>query len=575
MNRWQPIYDIASICYQRGLQQAVICPGSRCAPLTLAFSRHSKIQTRTFSDERSAAFIALGIAQQTSLPAIMVCTSGSAAYNFAPAVAEAYLQHVPLLVFTADRPAEWIDQLDGQTIHQNNIFGNHVKKSFELPQDYSHPDSHWHINRIVNEAITLSLEFPQGPIHINAPFREPLYPLKGESINFSEDVRIIENTPLHVSLADKDQVEEQLRNFTKILIVAGQGQPSDNLSKALEKFSKAHDAPVIGDIISNTHGLQQTLRHADVFLGQADESVKKSLQPELIISFGQSVISKNLKTFLRKYKPKEHWHIQTSGVAADTFQSLTKNIQTTPACFFDQIESHHETPPFEKQRRENFFHLWQAEEHRTIRSSKTFFSKTDLGELHVIHAVMQALPKRCNLHLANSMTVRYANFIGLEAEKKGVRVFSNRGTSGIDGCTSTAVGHALTSEVPNILITGDMAFFYDRNAFWHNYKLPNLRVLIINNHGGVIFGMIDGPGNLEESNEYFITQQKLKARNLAEEYNFVYTQLDNIRKLKNAIKDFFEFDGNTKVLELESSVTRAKESFEEFKNTIRKEYEAK
>lgn len=573
MNHWQPIYDIAQLCYKRGLQQAVLCPGSRCAPLTLAFSRHSKIQTRTFSDERSAAFIALGIAQQTRLPTILVCTSGSAAYNFAPAIAEAYFQHVPLLVFTADRPAEWIDQLDGQTIRQKNIFGDHVKKSFELPQDYSHADSHWHINRVVNEAVNLSLEFPSGPVHINAPFREPLYPQKGETISFSEDVRVIDIAPHEVLLGYTERIEHQLHGFIKILIIAGQGQPDDELSKAVEKFSKSHHAPIIGDIISNTHAIANSLHHADVFLGQADESIKKSLQPDLVISFGESLISKNLKTFLRKYKPHEHWHIRPNVTAADTFQSLTKVIPSSPAHFFEQVSTGKKTLAFEVQKRENYFHLWQAEEHRTLRSSKTFFAINDLSELHIIRTVLQDLPKRCNLHLANSMSVRYANFIGLEAEKKGVRVFSNRGTSGIDGCTSTAVGHALASDVPNILITGDMAFFYDRNAFWHNYKLPNLHILVLNNHGGVIFGMIDGPGNLEELNEYFITHQKLKAKHLAEEFNFVYTLLDNTRKIKNALKDFFEFDGNTKVLELENKAASTKHSFEEFKKLIRKGYE--
>ncbi|MCA6432376.1 MAG: 2-succinyl-5-enolpyruvyl-6-hydroxy-3-cyclohexene-1-carboxylic-acid synthase, partial [Cytophagales bacterium] len=156
MTRLQPIYDIAELCAQKGVSQAILCPGSRCAPLTLAFTRHPSIATRTISDERSAAFIALGIAQQTQQPTVLVCTSGSAAYNFAPAIAEAFFQEVPLVVFTADRPKEWIDQWDGQTIRQNNIYGGHVKKSFQLPEDYDHSDTQWYINRSVNEAINLS-----------------------------------------------------------------------------------------------------------------------------------------------------------------------------------------------------------------------------------------------------------------------------------------------------------------------------------------------------------------------------------------------------------------------------------
>src|SRR5687767_1579772 len=172
MNRLQPIYDIAEICYKKGLSNAVLCPGSRCAPLALAFIRHEKIKSKTFSDERSAGFIALGMAQQSHRPTLLLCTSGTAAYNFSPAVAEAYFNQTPLIVFTADRPSEWIAQHDGQTIYQGELFGKHVKKSFQLPQEYEHADSQWAINRIVNEAINLSMEQPRGPVHINAPFRE-------------------------------------------------------------------------------------------------------------------------------------------------------------------------------------------------------------------------------------------------------------------------------------------------------------------------------------------------------------------------------------------------------------------
>jgi len=172
------------------------------------------------------------------------------------------------------------------------------------------------------------------------------------------------------------------------------------------------------------------------------------------------------------------------------------------------------------------------------------------------------------------MTVRYANIIGLEASRKGIHVFSNRGTSGIDGCTSTAAGHALTSEVPNFLITGDMAFFYDRNAFWHNYTMANLHVIVLNNHGGIIFNMIDGPRDLPESAEYFVTHQKLTAKNLCNEFDFDYLKLDNLKKVKNTIGDFLEFNGRTRILEIDSTQDLNKKLFDDFKNAIKKVYEA-
>jgi 2-succinyl-5-enolpyruvyl-6-hydroxy-3-cyclohexene-1-carboxylate synthase len=186
---------------------------------------------------------------------------------------------------------------------------------------------------------------------------------------------------------------------------------------------------------------------------------------------------------------------------------------------------------------------------------------------------MQSLPDNCNLHLANSMSVRYSNVIGLIAKQKNIQVYANRGTSGIDGCTSTAIGHSLSNERPNILITGDVAFFYDRNAFWHNYSLSNLRIVLLNNHGGVIFKMIDGPGSLPEADEYFVTRQRLTAKKLCEEFGFDHLRLDNKRKVKNLVKDFFEFDGKTKILEIETDTLINKIIFDNLKEKTKKSYE--
>ncbi|MBI1770449.1 MAG: 2-succinyl-5-enolpyruvyl-6-hydroxy-3-cyclohexene-1-carboxylic-acid synthase [Bacteroidetes bacterium] len=572
--RYQPIYDIAELCAQKGVTQAVLCPGSRCAPLTIAFSRHHDITVRTFSDERSAAFIASGIAHQTQSPAILVCTSGSAAYNFAPAVAEAFFQEIPLIVFTADRPKEWIDQLDGQTIRQTNIFGSHVKKSFTLPEDYDHPDAVWFIHRAVNEAINLAREFPKGPVHINAPFREPLYPAKEERISFNKNLKVIQSNHVAQSIS-ADEVKgftKRLNGFSKILILAGQNDFDDDLGKAVEKFSQLKHAPVAGDILSNLHSRQNVIRYADTFLGSCTEDVKRSLQPELLITFGKSIISKNSKLFLRKYKPKEHWHIQPFGSSADTFQSLTEIIHCDPKTFFKALSSTEIEKKFDSQKKENFKLVWQAEEHRTIRSMNSFFKSSSFCEISLVEEFISQMPARCNLHLANSMAVRYANLVGIAAGKKGIHVYSNRGASGIDGCTSTAVGHALCNEAPNFLITGDMAFFYDRNAFWHNYPLPNLHVLVLNNHGGIIFNMIDGPGNVPELNELFVTEQKLTAQHLCNEFGFEYLHVDSPKKIKNSLKDFFVFNSKTKILEFESGQEENKEAYGKFKQQIKEGY---
>jgi 2-succinyl-5-enolpyruvyl-6-hydroxy-3-cyclohexene-1-carboxylate synthase len=567
--RLQPIYDIAEICAQQGITNTVLCPGSRCAPLTLAFARHPVITCYTFSDERSAAFIALGMAQQTQKPVSLVCTSGSAAYNFAPAIAEAFFQQIPLLIFTADRPAEWIDQWDGQTIRQHQLYGSHVKKSYQLPQDDPHRDAVWHSHRIISEAINVSKAFPAGPVHINVPLREPLYPAAGEVITFSKNIRIIKSTSSQAILTreQREELQKKLRQYSKIMVVAGQQDHDAQLAKRVDDFCARYQAVLMADIISNLHGLQDTIRHADVYLGQCPDVVKETLAPQLLITFGKSVISKNLKLFLRTYKPQEHWHLQPHAVAADTFQSLTQVITVSPGSFFESMaEGSKPGQP------DTFRKAWQAEEKKTVRSMRKHFKASPFSEFKVIQELMDGLPAGCNLHLSNSMAVRYANFIGLKASQKKITVFANRGTSGIDGCTSTAAGHVLSGNKPTILLTGDMAFFYDRNAFWHNYPLPDFHVVVINNQGGVIFNLIDGPSALPEKDALFVTQQKLAARNLADEYGFEYFKMDSLKNISSILQKFFTFNGKTRILEIVSDQESAKKHFEIFKQTIKKNY---
>ena len=574
--RYQPIYDIAELCVRKNIKQVVLCPGSRCAPLTLAFTRHPEITTKTFSDERSAGFIALGLAQSTGSPVVIVCTSGTAAYNLAPAVAEACFSQTPLVIFTADRPAEWIAQHDGQTIYQSELFGKHAKKFFQLPQDYDHADSLWSINRTVNEALNLSLQWPGGPVHINAPFREPLYPAKGEDkIIYTPGIRVVEERPALLALTAeaKEKIKTSWSEFNNVLVVAGQN-PSDEITTHLvSALQQKYHVPVVHDIISNLHEVANTVQHADLFLGQGSENLKEMLRPDLLITFGQSLISKNLKLFLRKYPAKKHWHIQTPGPVADTFKSLTDVFFTSPQAFLKFLTEAEGQKASESQKQKNYFKLWEVEERRMLRVLDEFFREQELSELSLVKTLMDHLPENSNLHLANSMSVRYANFIGLQAGQKGIHIFSNRGTSGIDGATSTAVGHSLLSARPNFLITGDLAFFYDRNAFWHNYSLQNLRILLLNNHGGLIFDVLDGPSSMPEAREYFITRQMLNARKLCEEFGFELLRPDNPLQVKNLFSDFLEFDGNTKIMEFESDTSKNKEVLEKLKLKIKNSYE--
>jgi 2-succinyl-5-enolpyruvyl-6-hydroxy-3-cyclohexene-1-carboxylate synthase len=379
----QSIVDLVSICAKKGIEQAILSPGSRCAPISLAFARHPQIQCRTISDERSAAFIALGMAQQLNTSVVLVCTSGSAAYNYAPAIAEAYFQQIPLIVITADRPKEWIDQWDGQTIRQSKIYGNHVKASFDFPDDSSHSDKLWHAHRITNEAINLANQFPAGPVHINIPLREPFYPEINESFDF-QDLKTIDIYPSEATLTNiqKIQLKEKLSHFKRIVIVPGQQKPNEFLQKSIDDLIVQKKAVVITDTLSNLQS-SNTISFHDHYLGRVE--LNDSLAPDLIISFGKSIISKSLKLFLRDSKA-EHWHIQPAGYVPDTYQGLTSIINCEPLYFLDFLNQ-------EIQCDTGYFERWKTIDQTVGEQLFESINQAEFGEFKAIFRSLLKIPR--------------------------------------------------------------------------------------------------------------------------------------------------------------------------------------
>jgi len=521
------INNIAEICARKGVQHVVISPGSRSAALTLAFARHPSIKTKVIPDERVAGFVALGMAQYSGKTVALVCTSGSAAYNLAPAVVEAFFQEIPLLIFTADRPKEWIHQQDGQTIYQNELYGKHVKKTFELPADYTHPDTNWYIQRCLNEAINLSQSFPKGPIHINVPIREPFYPAVGEKITYDRHVKIIGRLLTQSTLSSETwhALQSEFENANQVLIAVGQMQPNNQLWKILKEFSEEMGVPVIGDVISNIPPNAPFIHQHDVFLRAKNTELLENLQPDLLITLGDSFISKNFKLFIRKYAPIHHWHIKDTAQLVDTFQTLTKQIPVEPTCFFQKLLEDLDYQQFVLnddggETRGEYREAWLTADRQAKRKLNTFLrDETRWNEFALVEKIVENLPPNCVLHLANSMPVRYVNLLGLN---QPAEVFANRGTSGIDGCSSTAVGAALMTDKLVFLFTGDVAFFYDRNALWHPHLPPNLRIVLFNNGGGNIFRLIDGPATQPELEQYFETRHQTTARHTAEDAGLAY-----------------------------------------------------
>ena len=562
---------LAQIAALKGISRFVLSPGSRCAPLTLALVQHPGISTRTISDERAAAFMALGMADALQQPVGLLCTSGTAALNYAPALAEAFYRNVPLLVLTADRPLEWLGQNDGQTIPQKNMYAGLVKASFELPVNPALPDEKWHYNRILNEAANLCLTAPFGPVHINVPVREPFYPAPGYTLHFDKPTRLITETGAKPKL-DKftaNQLANEWLQTERKLLVAGQLGPDLELSNAVYACRSYNSLPVAADVTANLHKVPHLITHHDLFLQPRFAELHKTLQPQLLVTFGNALLSKNLKVFLRNYRPEQHWHIQAAGPVADTFRSLTRIIRAEPADFLNMLG---ETGYFTHSGTENAYtQAWQQAEAQAAAYTQAAFEQAGkegaFTEFSALRQVTAALPDHTALHVSNSMPVRYANY-GKPAPERRISVFSNRGTGGIDGCTSTAVGCAWVHKGLTVLITGDMAFFYDRNGLWHNYMPQNLRIVVLNNHGGGIFRIIDGPSQRPELEEYFETKQTQTARRTAADAGMEYTLCSNAQELEAALPGFLSLEGGPKLLETETSSAENAAWFKKFREGL-------
>jgi 2-succinyl-5-enolpyruvyl-6-hydroxy-3-cyclohexene-1-carboxylate synthase len=557
------INNIAEICYQQGIEKAIISPGSRNAPLTLAFVRHPKIQCYSISDERSAAFIGLGMAQANQKAIALICTSGSAALNYAPAVAEAFFQEVPLLILTADRPPEWIDQWDGQTIRQENIYGKHIKKSFNIQADLSHKDAIWHTYRIVNEAALATTSDAQGPVHINIPFREPFYPATDMEWKYDINSNIIHNISGAKTLSKEEATTLTVvfEATSRIAFVLGQEDYSEEFLQTLDNISHQLNIPVFTDIISNGYGLKNAIHLPDSVCMQMIKVAADQEVPELVVSFGKSIISKNLKMFLRNHVNRQ-WHVREhQHFFSDPFQKLSKVIACQPQSFLEAISKVKAKP-------DNFLQQWIVRNQKVMEKTSHFLSnQLQFNEFSALNFIIKALPENTHLHLANSLTVRYVNFIGLKG-KNNITVWANRGTSGIDGSNSSAMGHALAAkDKQHFLVTGDVAFFYDRNAFWHKYPYPNLKIILLNNQGGSIFRMIPGPRDQAELEEYFETEQKLNAKSLCEEFGIHHFEVNNYNQLENNLDDFIEGSAAA-ILEINSNSKSNQKIFEDFKKHI-------
>lgn len=540
------IQHLVDILYKMGLRTAILSPGSRNAPLVIAFNRHPGIECLSIIDERSAAFFALGMAQQSRKPVAIVATSGTATLNYAPAIAEAYYQEIPMIVLTADRPVEFIDQAEGQSIRQKGIYANYIKASFELPQEIYSDDDQWYNDRIVSEAFNETTSGRIGPVHINVPFREPLYQLAQPS---SAITKIITREEIRASLPGTvlKKLAEKWHSFPRKMILTGMLQPDMELNHALEKLAEKSDLAVLTETTSNLSS-DNFFPCIDRVISSLNPAEAMEYAPDLLITFGNQVISKMVKAFLRKNPPKAHWHIEPSGHAPDTYQSLNRIIPVRPVDFINAIL------PITKGNAGDYQQLWQQRDKLNEAGHREYLAKLPFSDLKVMEQILKTVPEFSNLQLANSTSVRY---VQLFKPFKQLSYNANRGTSGIDGCTSTAAGAAFQSKIPTTLITGDIAFFYDSNALWNKHYPQNLKIIILNNSGGGIFRFIEGSSEIDELEEFLETSHYLTAKHIAINFNINYYLCDKPNMLNDCLSLLYEDDQNPGILEIK---TPAKES---------------
>lgn len=520
----------------------------------MAFARFKKITCTSIVDERSAAFIALGMAKQLQQPVAIICTSGSAVLNLYPAIAEAYYMQIPLLVISADRPAEMIDRWDGQTIHQFEVFKPHVLGSFQTPENiennYFEP-----IFNLTHTIYNTANGKLKGPIHLNVSLKEPLYSAVEDSfeypifpIGFAE-----KQAPETIQNSFHDSKWDNLTN-QKVLILCGANATESEIA-ALFHISQSKFAIVIADVISNKHQYQN-INNWEGLLLNCDKDQQLAFIPDILITTGKMVLNKTIKQLLRKQTPKTHLHIAENSYCADAFFSNPQIIITSTTSFFNDLNR------ILPQHVSEYFNTYSLLAEKQLSIGNAVIEQ-NYNEFNAVKQVLENLGNNITLHLANSLSVRYAAFLSYCFKPNWI-IQSNRGVSGIDGCTSTAIGAALVDTKQLVLITGDIAFFYDINAFWQQQLPNNFKIILLNNFGGNIFKVIDGPSKMPELNPYLETPHTKNAALMAQHFNVNYYVANSIETLTTTLPQWLA-DSHCAILEIQTDSTNNTHIFNQYK----------
>lgn len=547
------------------IKHIVISPGSRNAPLTIGFSHDDFFNCYSIVDERCAAFFALGIAQQIKAPVAVVCTSGSALLNYFPAISEAFYSQIPVVVLSADRPKHLIDIGDGQTIKQKNVFGSHVLYSANLKLDLRdeqklsqeeelpifksleqkferllgiQKDIQSYNESEIHDALTLS-NLNSGPVHINIPFDEPLYE-RVDDLTIHPKPFEIQNRVEKIDNFEIKSCIDVWQSAKRKMILVGVLQPNSIEEKWLQELADDDSVLVFTETTSNLHHAD-FLPGIDKIIAPLTEADYSNLQPEILLTFGGLIVSKKIKVFLRKHKPDHHWHVGLHS-ANDTFFCLSKHFKLTPNTFLSKF-----LPEVTHHAKSTYKSTWLGVRQKRRKLHEAYLKTIPFSDFTAFSALIKSIPKQSQLQVGNSSAIRYTQLFQL---RKDISVFCNRGTSGIDGSTSTAIGAASVIKERVTFVTGDLSFFYDSNALWNNYIPKNFRIIVINNEGGGIFRILPGHKNTDNFDTYFETKHHLTAVQLCDMYNFEYHKAENITNLDTCLDTFFDASKQPKLLEV-------------------------
>ena len=535
----QPLsQSIVQLCKSHNIQHIVISPGSRNAPLTIGFTNHDFFECYSIVDERCAGFFALGMAQQLQHPVALVCTSGSALVNYYPAVTEAFYSRIPLVVISADRPKHLINIGDGQTITQPNVFGSHIlyeanlKEHFKTSVLRAIKNNDTQIDKALHIAKSES-----GPVHINVPFSEPLYETVEE---FKSDVHPVKTQAVKTSFSLSKTTLKKWQSSKRKLILVGVNPPNNVQDIYLKLIAEDPSVIVLTETTSNLHH-PNFFASIDQLISPLDATDFEALQPDLLLTFGGMIVSKKIKTFLRTNPPKIHWHIDKT-IANDTFFCLTKHFKCDVNTFFEHLKG-----AAKLSSESTYFETWNHVKRRRHEKHNHYLNSIPFSDFKAFDLILKQIPNAYMLQSGNSSTIRYLQLFELNPT---LTVFCNRGTSGIDGSTSTAIGAARVSNQPTVFITGDLSFFYDSNALWNNYIPSNFRIIIINNRGGGIFRILPGNKTSENFSTFIETNHTLTAEPFSNLFNFEYASASTDEELSSELECFFDQSSRPKLLEV-------------------------